>query len=86
MGNSIRLKFRPDPKYQPTSNEAKVFHSMEGVLLVDAKQARLAIISSIHRTNSPIDSQPILDPKITRGGLGDSFRGHSLVDGRNRAS
>jgi hypothetical protein len=45
VGDSIRLKFRPDPKFRPTSKEAKVFHSMEGVLLVDAKQARLAKLS-----------------------------------------
>ena len=45
VGNSIRLTFRPNPKYRPPSNEAKVFHSMQGVLLVDAKQARLAKLS-----------------------------------------
>lgn len=45
VGDSIRFRFRPDPKFQPTSNEAKVFHSMEGVLLVDAKQTRLAKLS-----------------------------------------
>lgn len=45
VGDSIRLKFRPDPKFRPTSNEAKVFHSMEGVLFVDAKQGRLAKLS-----------------------------------------
>jgi hypothetical protein len=45
VGNSIRLKFRPDPKYKPSSNEAKVFHSMAGVLLVDATQTRLATLS-----------------------------------------
>lgn len=41
-GDFIRLKFRPDPKYKPPSNEAKVFHSMQGVLLIHAKQRRLA--------------------------------------------
>ena len=30
------------PQYRPSSNEAKVFHAMEGVLLIDAKQTRLA--------------------------------------------
>ncbi len=33
VGNSIRLKFRPDPRYHPTSNEAKVFHSNGGCAL-----------------------------------------------------
>jgi len=44
-GKSIRLKFRPNPKYRPSSNEARVFHAMEGVLLIDEKQTRLAKLS-----------------------------------------
>ncbi len=45
QGNSVRLKFRPNPKYRPPSNESKVFHHMEGILLIDAKQIRLAKLS-----------------------------------------
>jgi len=45
QGNSVRLKFRPSPKYRPQSNESKVFHHMEGILLIDAKQIRLAKLS-----------------------------------------
>jgi hypothetical protein len=45
QGNSVRLKFRPNPKYRPPSNESKVFHHMEGILLIDAKQVRLAKLS-----------------------------------------
>jgi hypothetical protein len=41
-GKSVRLRFRPNPKFRPSSNEARVFHSMEGVMLIDAKQVRLA--------------------------------------------
>lgn len=41
-GNSIRLTFRPNPNYKPSSNEAKVFHNMHGVLLINANQTRLA--------------------------------------------
>jgi len=44
-GKSVRLKFRPNPKFRPSSNEAKVFHRMEGVLLIDAEQTRLAKLS-----------------------------------------
>jgi len=44
-GKSVRLKFRPNPNYRPSSNESKVFHGMEGVLLIDAKQTRLAKLS-----------------------------------------
>jgi hypothetical protein len=44
-GNYVQLKFRPNPKYRPPNNEAKVFHRMEGVLLIDAQQTRLAKLS-----------------------------------------
>jgi hypothetical protein len=44
-GKSVQLKFRPNPKFRPSSNEAKVFHGMEGVLLIDAQQTRLAKLS-----------------------------------------
>jgi hypothetical protein len=47
QGNFLRLKFRPNPKYRPPSNESKVFHHMEGILLIDAKQVRLAKLSGI---------------------------------------
>jgi len=45
QGKSIRLKFRPNPEYHPTTNESKVFHNMVGVLLIDAKQTRLEKLS-----------------------------------------
>ena len=45
VGNSIKLRFRPNPNYDPSSSEARVFHSMEGVLLIDAKQTRLVRLS-----------------------------------------
>jgi hypothetical protein len=44
-GKSVRLKFRPNPEYRPSNSETKVFHSMEGVLLIDTKQTRLAKLS-----------------------------------------
>jgi len=45
QGKSVRLKFRPNPRYRPPSNEAKVFHSMKGILLIDAREIRLAQLS-----------------------------------------
>jgi hypothetical protein len=41
----LEVRFRPNPDYKPTSNEAKVFHSMAGILLIDMKEKRLAKIS-----------------------------------------
>ena len=45
VGQRLKLRFRPNPKYNPSSNEAKVFHNMAGFLLIDPKEKRLAEIS-----------------------------------------
>lgn len=36
------LKFTPNPKFNPPSREAEVFHHMEGTIWVDPEQKRLA--------------------------------------------
>ena len=41
-GNLIKLRFRPNPNFDPPSLEARVFHDMEGEMWVDCKQERLA--------------------------------------------
>jgi hypothetical protein len=38
----FRLRFHPNPNYPSYSIEARIFHSMSGVLLVDARYKRLA--------------------------------------------
>jgi hypothetical protein len=40
----VRLKFRPNPRYNPPSRVEQVLTGMEGTLLIDAKQYRLARI------------------------------------------
>jgi hypothetical protein len=40
-----RLKFRPNPKYDPPTKAARVFHNMAGTILIDPKEVRLAGIS-----------------------------------------
>jgi hypothetical protein len=40
----IRLKFRPNPRYNPPSRVEQVLTGMEGTLLIDANQHRLARI------------------------------------------
>jgi hypothetical protein len=44
-GDTVRLNFRPNPAYHPSSREAQVFHEMEGTLTVDRKEERLVEIS-----------------------------------------
>jgi hypothetical protein len=38
----IKLQFRPNPSFHPSGNESVVFHHMQGVMLVDPRQHRLA--------------------------------------------
>ena len=40
----VRLKFRPNPRYNPPSRVEQVLTGMEGTLLIDANQHRLARI------------------------------------------
>lgn len=41
----VKLMFKPNPNYQPPSREGRVLHAMEGEVLVDADEKRLAGIS-----------------------------------------
>jgi hypothetical protein len=40
----VRLKFRPNPKYSPPSHVEQVLTAMQGYLLIDAEQHRIAKI------------------------------------------
>jgi len=42
---NIRLKFRPNPQFSPPTRAAKVFHNMEGTVLINQHEKRLAGIS-----------------------------------------
>jgi hypothetical protein len=44
-GNLVRLKFRPNSNYNPTTYEARVAHSLAGTILIDSQQKRLAKLS-----------------------------------------
>ena len=65
-GDTIRLAFRPNPKFSPPSREAKVFHAMEGMLLIDAKQMRLGKLSG-HRLQN-VDFGGGILAKLKKGG------------------
>jgi hypothetical protein len=44
-GTFVRLRFRPDPSYNPPDYEARVVHSLAGTVMIDAQQKRLAKLS-----------------------------------------
>lgn len=52
QGNLIKLTFSPNPDFRPSNHAAQVFHHMEGSLLVDGEQKRLAEIEG--RLTSPV--------------------------------
>lgn len=45
QGNLMELKFSPNPDFHPAGRPAQVFHHMEGSLLLDPEQERLAEIN-----------------------------------------
>lgn len=44
-GDVARVAFRPNPAFQPPTSAAKVFHAMQGTLLINTKEMRLVGIS-----------------------------------------
>ena len=43
--NLLRVKFRPNPDYNPPTYEARVIHSLAGTVLIDADHKRLARVA-----------------------------------------
>jgi hypothetical protein len=41
----VRVKFRPNPNYNPSTYEARVVHSLAGTILIDLQQKRLIKLS-----------------------------------------
>jgi hypothetical protein len=44
-GNLVRLRFRPNPNFDPPTYEARVVHSLAGTILIDPQQKRMAKFS-----------------------------------------
>ena len=64
-GDLIKLKYQPNPGFQPPTREARVFHEMAGEMWVHAKQRRLA----------RINGQLLADVKFGGGFLGHLEKG-----------
>jgi hypothetical protein len=45
QGSLVRLRFTPNPQFQPADHTGQVFHHMEGTMLLDPEQKRLAAIN-----------------------------------------
>jgi hypothetical protein len=46
-GDLVTLNFRPNPAFRPATRAASVFHHLEGTLVLDRKQKRLAEIVGV---------------------------------------
>jgi len=44
-GNLVRIKFRPNPVYVPPTYEARVIHSLAGIILIDSEHKRLVSVA-----------------------------------------
>jgi hypothetical protein len=64
-GGLIKLKFLPNPGFHANNRESEVFHHMEGVMIVDAQQYRLA----------EIDGRLVSEVKFWGGLLGHLDKG-----------
>jgi len=65
-GNLVRVKFRPNPNYYPSTYEARVVHSLAGAILIDSQQQRLAKLSG--RLINPVEFGYGLLGRIDNGG------------------
>jgi hypothetical protein len=72
-GDLIKLRYRPNPSFQPPSREARVFHEMEGEMWVQETQRRLV----------RLQGQLVADVKFAGGLLGHLEKGgHFNVEQR----
>jgi hypothetical protein len=46
QGGMARLRFRPNPAYKPKSYEETVLHALNGIILIDLQEKRLAQITA----------------------------------------
>lgn len=68
----IHLSFRPDPKFNPPTREAKVFHSMVGVMWVQGKEKRLVKLAG--RLVEDVDFGLGILGKLKKGGTFETDR------------
>jgi hypothetical protein len=65
-GSLVRVKFRPNPNYNPPTYEARVVHSLAGTILIDSRQRRLTKLSG--QLISPVEFGYGLLGHIDNGG------------------
>ncbi|MGA8761534.1 MAG: hypothetical protein WB562_01480 [Candidatus Sulfotelmatobacter sp.] len=65
-GSFVKIKFRPNPNYNPPTYEARIVHSLAGTILIDSQQKRLVKLSG--QLISPVEFGYGLLGRIDNGG------------------
>lgn len=81
--NLVRIKFRPDPNFDPPTYEARVFHGLTGTILVDPDQKRIARMEGT--LQQPIEFGYGILGKLEKGGTFE-FRRVRATDKRWKTS
>ncbi len=68
-GQCYRLRFEPNPKFQPPDREAEVYHGMTGELWIDQAEQRIA----------KLDAHLISDVDFGWGVVGRLFKGGTIL-------
>ena len=72
QGGTIRLKYWPNPAFNPPSYEARVFHAMSGTVWIDAREKRLIRLEG--QLVSNVDFGYGLLGRLDKGGIFDMQR------------
>jgi hypothetical protein len=79
----VRIKFRPDPSFDPPTYEARVFHGLVGTILIDPDAKRIARMEGT--LQQPIEFGYGILGKLEKGGT-FGFRRVPVIDSRWKTS
>ena len=79
----VRIKFRPDPKFDPPTYEGRVFHGLVGTILIDPDAKRIARMEGM--LQQPIEFGYGILGKLEKGGT-FQFRRVPVIDSRWKTS
>lgn len=74
----LRVKFRPDPNFNPPTYEARIFHALAGTILIDLDAKR--IVRTQGRLQEPVEFGFGILGKLEQGGTFEFRRVHAIGD------
>ena len=73
-GGQVRIKFRPNPNFDPPTYEGRVFHGLSGSILVDEDQKRISVMKGT--LEQPVEFGFGILGKLEKGGTFEFHRVH----------